>query len=132
FKYPEIESFIKFRQPEILRGNNNVNSSGCYMGDREGKYPNPVVEKQRIIIDSVPFCITWTNDSAMGRSYPVYFYTASYKDGNHFTLVFSFEVMACLKENSDYNACQGFLKLNNTDKIINDIMYTFKKYTNNL
>lgn len=125
-KYPKINSFLVLNKPEVI-SSGNINNDGCFTGN--SNYPNPVTEKGTATINNVPFCISWTNDSAMGHSYPTYFYT-TYKNGNYFTLVFQFNITACdnLKEGTNYNPCIDFFNnsANNSDKIAGNIISTFK------
>ena len=81
FKYPTINSFVTLNEPEIIRGNSDINNNGCYMGNGNGRYLNPTLEKGKTTINNIQFCLSETGDSAMGSSYPTYFYTTTYKMG---------------------------------------------------
>jgi len=138
FKYPELKSFITLLQPgpgiirdDIgMRGEGNVviNGNGCYVGGRNTGFPNPILEKEKKLINNINFCLSETGECAMGYCYPTFFYTTTYSNGNYFTIVLPFSTRSCQKENSDYEVCKDFFNdpFNNPSAIADRIISTFK------
>ncbi|MCX6720016.1 MAG: hypothetical protein NTV36_02820 [Candidatus Staskawiczbacteria bacterium] len=136
FQYPTSinpNGFATLNAPQVIAGDYKhiavSPSTGCFISSDKYTPPNPIQKGNKVLINSIPFCVSTMGDAAMGHNYTTYFYTTTKDNGqNYITVILDFGEQKCdnLLGGPNYQLCLDFAKNFDLDKTANSNMSTIK------